>query len=222
MDFLHTSREFRFRTAIDDYCFRTEAFGSADGVHCHVASADDDGFLSRIYRSVVAGVVGVHKVSAGKEFISGKNAVEILTFYAHKPRESCSGADEYCIVALAVEEIVDSHSVSDDYVSLDFHTEFLYSLHLFGDDILLRESEFGNAIDEYTADFMERFENLNFMSEFGEVRCTCESGRTTPDDCHSLSCRSRKSHTLLIRVTDRPIPDEAFKLADRYGFKLYA
>ena len=167
MDFFGAGGHFGSAAAIDDGAnFGAEAFGGSDGVHRGVAAADDaDAFAADDWR-VGVGVVGLHKVCAGEVFVGGIDAFEIFAGDVHKFRQSCADGDEDGLEALIGHQLGNCYGPSDDDVGFDGNAEGL-EVAYFGIDDFLGHTEFGDAVNEDAAGFVECLENGYVVAEFG-------------------------------------------------------
>ena len=175
---LGAGRELLFGTAIYYGGVRSEPQGRACGIHSHVSATYHHAFLSGVYRREIILPEGFHQVVSGEELIGGEYSVEVLARYAHKLRESGSGADEDRIEALPVEKAVYGHGASGNHVCLYLHSEGFHRLYFVGDHTVLRKTELGNSVNEHSSRLVQGLENGHLVSGLGKVARTGQSGRT--------------------------------------------
>src|ERR1035437_2051049 len=183
---------------------------------------DDYSYVSALqieHRLVISWkLVGLHQVDASQEFIRGVDAVEMLTRNVHELRESGAGADVDCVVTFFSDEFIDGHGSTYDHISLELDSHLAHVVELLVDD-LFGQAEFGNAIDEHTAEFMERFKNTNLVTLLDEIAGNGETRGTAAYDGELLPCGGNvgyyvSPHTLFI------VGDEAFQITDAEGLHL--
>ena len=110
-----------------------------------------------------------HQVVSREEFVSGEYSVEVLAGYAHKLRQACSGADEYCVKSFFIEQRVNRNCPSCNDIRLYLDTERLYLADFVGEHALLRKSEFGNAVLQHSAGLVKRFEDGDLVAFLCQV-----------------------------------------------------
>ena len=71
-------------TAVYHRYLATQSQGRAGGIHCYVATANDDDSTTQIDGCVVLLVVAVHEVGAGKQFVGADHSDEGLARDVHK------------------------------------------------------------------------------------------------------------------------------------------
>ena len=120
----------------------------------------------------------MHQVGAGQELIGREDAIQILPLDTHEAGQTGSRTDKHGIESLAVEKVVDSHGAPYDHICLYFHSETAHILYLTGHDILLGETELGDAVDKHSPYLMKRLEDLHFIAETCQVGGAGQTGRT--------------------------------------------
>ena len=78
-------------------------------------------------------------------------------------------------------EFLDRDGLTDDGVCMELYAEGTQAVDLFIDDSV-RQTELGDAVFEYTADLMQRLEDVHFVTVFGSIACESQSGRTGTND----------------------------------------
>ncbi len=209
-------RHLLLRAAVDDHgTFRAETLGCTDGVHRRIAATDHGYILAEGHRSVGVRIGGVHQVDTGQVFIGRHDVDGVLARYVHEVGQSGAGSNEYafetllfqlfhadCLANDAVFDESDSHL--GQVVYLDIHNP-------------VRQTEFGDTVFQYTADFVQCLEYCDIVSVFGHVSCKGESGGTRTDHGYFdsvLFCNFRHGHLSAFAFV---IGGEAFEVADGYG-----
>ena len=221
VNLLDARRKLFFRTAVDDRGLCTQPFGRAHGVHRHVAAAHDHDALSDVDRGVVRLVVGMHQVGPREELVGRNHAVEVLARDAHEAGQPGARADEYGVIAFVVQQRVDRHGAAHDHVGLDPDAQPFDLGDLARHDPLLREAEFGNAVNQHAAHLVQRLENLHFVAHAGQVAGAGQPGRAAADD-GDLAAVAHGGRLHGGAVFEFPVADEAFELAHGDRFALDA
>ena len=162
--------------------------------------------LSDVDRGVVRLVVGMHQVGPREELVGRDHAVEVLARDAHEAGQPGARADEYGVIAFVVQQRVDRHGAAHDHVGLDPDAQPFDLGDLARHDPLLREAEFGNAVNQHAAHLVQRLENLHFVAHAGQVAGAGQPGRAAADDgdlaavahggrLHGAPCSSFQSPT---------------------------
>ena len=83
-------------------------------------------------------------------------------------------------------------------------------------DAVLRQTEFGNAVNEHSADLMQRFEDGNVVAPFRKIARTRKAGWTGPDDGDLLALADLLyvGRFRAIAVFAAPVGREALEIAD--------
>ena len=187
MHLFDTCRHLFFGAAVDDHRpLGTETLGGTDGIHGGVSTTDDRYVLSVEQRCVGRRVGSVHEVDTGQVFVAGEDAVEVLSGYIHESRQTCSGTNKDTLEALLL-QFFDRDGLTDDGVCMELYTECTQAVDLFIDD-RVRQTELRDAVFEYTADLMQRLEDVHFVTVFGGIACEGQAGRTTTYDGDFRRC----------------------------------
>src|ERR1700687_777147 len=92
----------------------------------------------------------------------------MLAGNVHELRQPGARADVNSVVALFSEEFIDGDGTADDDVGLELDAHFAHVIDLFADD-LLRKAEFGDAIDEHAAEFVQGFEHAYLVTFLDKI-----------------------------------------------------
>ena len=198
VDLLLAGGQLHFGAAVHDGRFGAEAQGGARRVHGDVAAADHHALPAGMDGCEIIGTESLHQVVPGKEFIGGEDPVGVFARNAHETRQTGAGAHEHGLESLLVHQCVDGDGPADDHVQFDLDAEGLDGLNLGGYDLVLRETELGNAVLQHAARTMQGFENRDVVTELGEVRGAGQAGRAGADDGHLVTVGVTLLSTFLI------------------------
>ncbi len=121
---LATCGQLGLAAPVDDDRLGTQTLGRAYGVHGDVAAAHHNGTPAHEDGRVrTLRIVCPHEVHAREELVGREYAVEVLSLDAHEARQACARADEYGVVALPVEKVVDRQRAAYDYVGLELDAQ---------------------------------------------------------------------------------------------------
>ena len=188
-DLLFSGRKLLFTSSVYDMRFRAKAKRCSRGIHCDIATADNDGFLCPHDRRSRIVPVRVHEVGSCQILIGGEDAERLLTWNIHESGQSRAGADKDSIEALFLQKVINRSRTADNNVRLDFDAKRFYVLDFLGDNSFLGKTEFGNAVDKDAAGFMQRLKNCHTVPELCKITSAGKSGRTGADDSNFLPVR---------------------------------
>ena len=219
---LHTGRKLGLRTAVDDICVGTQAFGRPHCVHCHITATHNGHLLTAPYGGVVLlGGKSTHQVDTGQELVGREYTVEVLALDAHKFGQTCARAYKYCVEALFVHQAVDGYGTAHDDVLLELNAQPCDLLDLSGHDALFGQTELGNAVAQHAAQAVECLKYGNLVAQFGQIGSTSQAGRATTHNGHFLAV-FLDVECLFRAVLQLPIAHKALQLADSHGLVLDA
>ena len=200
----------------DDRALGAQALGGADGVHGHVAAAEDDDVLAVLGRGVVLReVVRLHEVHAGEVLVGEEDVRQVLAGDVEELRQARARGDVDGVEAL-LEELVGVGDVAHDRVVLELDAHLFQAVDLALDD-RLRQTELGDAVDEHAAAGEEGLEDGDVKAVAGELAGAGDAGRAGADDGDLLAVLG--SH--LGRGSELgAITQEALELADGHGLGL--
>ena len=217
MDFFQTSGHFFFGTTVNDVnFFRTHSLGASCSVHSYVAAADNSNSFAMADRCVVIGNICFHQVDTSQVFVSGVYAYQCFAGDTHEGRQTCAGTDEYSIITHIFDDFVDGQNFADNHVCHNFYAHGREFINFFLHD-RLRQTEFGDTVNQYTASCMECFENGYRIAFFCQVASTCQRRRTGTDNGNFLAVLSGFSGHF-IAVCHVPVSHETFQTTDGNGF----
>ena len=178
VDFLQTGGHLLFGPAVDDISLGTQAFGTAGGVHSHVAAAHDGDCLAVADGGLIAlvALVSLHQVDSGQVLVGGVDTHVALARDAHEIGQTGAGGDEHCFKAHVVHNLIDGEDFADDHVGHDFDALLLQDVHLVGDD-LFGQTELGDTVHQNAASHMGGFEDGDVVTPRGQVAGTGKAGR---------------------------------------------
>jgi hypothetical protein len=87
---------------------------------------------------------------------------------------------------------------------------------------LLGQPEFGNAVNEHSADFVQGFEDVDPVSFLDEVAGDREAGGAAPNDGHFLAGGRSFLNFVEVEVLLLVVGDEALEIADAEGLNLFS
>ena len=219
MHFLAAGGKLGLGTAVHDVDLGSEPQGCAGCIHRHVAAAHYANLLASVDGSEVVFPPGLHEVVAGKELIGGEYAAEVLTGYVHELGKTGAAADEHGLEALGVHQGVNRNGLSYNDIGLYLDAELANFVNFVLEDLVLWETEFGDAVFQYAAGLVKGLENRHVVAPFGKVGSACESCRPAADNrdldsvCGSARCGG---------FAERLVGDKPFELADGHRLALHA
>ena len=218
VDLLAAGGHFGLAAAVDEVdLLRAEPEGHARGVHRDVAAAEHGDLLPVPEGRVrLAFEIRLHEVRARQVLVRREDAVQVLALDAHELREACARADEDGVEAVLLHQVTQLARVADDVVRVDRHADLPKPFDLVLDDGL-RETEFGDAVDEHAAALVERLEHRDAVAGLGAVRRAGDGGGTRTDDGDALpGLRGTDERFLGVRLA-REIGAETLDAADGDG-----
>ena len=105
----------------DDGLLGAQAQRRPDGVHGHVAAADDDDALAVQDRRVRVLAEGAHQVDAGEVLVGRVDALEVLAGDVHEHGQAGADGDEDGVEVLA--QLAQRPGLADDGVDLDLDAQ---------------------------------------------------------------------------------------------------
>ncbi len=182
-DLFLSCRKLLLGSSVDDVSLCTEAEGCSCRIHGDIAAAHDDALLRPHDRGPCGLLIpGAHQVGSCQELVCGEDAECLLALDAHEPRKAGTGADKHRVKPLFVHQLVDGDGSSDDNVGLDLYAKALDVPDLLGNDLLLRQTELRDAVDENAARLVQGLEDRDVIAELCQVSCTGKAGRACADD----------------------------------------
>jgi hypothetical protein len=109
----------------------------------------------------------------------------------------------------------------DDHVTLNFYARLFQPLDFLRDDFFW-QAEFGNAIDQHAAGFVQRLINRHIVSLAGQLACRRQTCGAGADDGDPFACRRRFRSRHLAAVRARPVRHIAFQMTDAHWLALGA
>ena len=128
----------------------------------------------------------MHQIGACEELVGRYYADKRLAGDAHKLGQAGTRGYVYCIEMLFFNEFVDGDRTAYDDVGYDFDTEAFEVFDFGSDNFLLRQAEFGYAVDEHAAGVLQGFEDGDLVPHLGEVASAGEARGAAADDGHFL------------------------------------
>ena len=210
---LAARRKLRLAAAVDDRRLGTQTFGRAHGIHGHVAAAYHYHALADIYRCIVQFVIGVHQIGARQELVGRDHTVQILALDAHEARKTRTRPDEDGIKALVLQQGIDRDGAADDDVGLELHAQPAQRRDLARHDLILRQAELGNTVNQHAAHLVQRLEYRHIVPHLCQI---ARAGQTCGAAAHD---RNMVSVLLdiggcLIAMGQMPVADVTLQLAD--------
>lgn len=140
--------------------------------------ADDHGALGMLDRRIHPFAVSLHQIAARQKFIGRIDALQVLARHVHEVRQAGAAADEDRFVSL-IEQVVHRFAAADHGVCLDLHAHLAQTVDLVLND-RLGQTEFRDTIHQHASGDMQRFENRDMISFFGQIARAGQAGRS----CH--------------------------------------
>ena len=175
--FFDTCRHFFFRTTIDNNStFSAKTFCRTDRVHSCVTTTDYCHILTECYRSVRIFAGGIHQIDTGEVFIGRHDIDRVLSRDIHKVWQSGTGSHEYSFETFRFQVFyTDSLSYNTVFDEVNAHLTEIVDFYVYN---LVWQTEFGDTVFQYTANFMQRFEYSYIISIFSHISGKCQSCRS--------------------------------------------
>ena len=169
VNFFLTCGQFIETTTVNDgNFFSAQTQCATSSVHCYVAAANDRSLAGTSDGGHSVFLVCLHQVDTGQEFVCGVNTLQVFAGDLQELRQTCTGADEYCVVFVA--QFFNVDNLTNNPVGLDFNAQLLQAFDFLCYDSL-GQTEFGNTVNQNAAGSVQSFENGNSVATLCQVAC---------------------------------------------------
>ena len=132
-------------------------------IHRHVPAAHNgDFFVSLDGRCRMGKPVSLHEIHTGQIFICRINTIQVFSGDIHEPGKTCAGSDKNCIECL--KKFIDGPCLSHNEIGNNLYPKAFHIFNFPRNDGL-GKAEFGNAVGENAAGFMEGLEDGNLVAK---------------------------------------------------------
>src|ERR1039457_2746125 len=202
--------------------FGAHTHGDARRIHRGIARAHHGDALAHADWGIVERLpVAAHQVDAGEEFVGGKHAVERLAGDIAELRRPGAGAHERRVIAHLAQQLRDGEQLADDGVEPDLDPHLLQVFD-FGIDDEVGQAEFGDAVFQHSAGYVQGLENGHRHALAGQFSGAGEAARTAADDGRALGFGHGGNCHLVPPAPPAGIGHEALQAADGHRLELEA
>ena len=221
MHLFQTGGHFLFGTAVYDInVLRTHTLCASCRIHGNVAAADNGNRLAVADGGIIFGQICLHQVDSCQIFICGIYADQSLAGDTHEGGQTCACADEYGIEAHIVDDFINGKHLADNHICHNFYAQSSQLINFLLHDCL-RQTEFGNTVNQHAACLMEGLKHGDSIAQLCQIACTGKCGGAGADDCNPFAVGGRLfGH--FIAVFHIPIGNEAFQTTDGNCLALHA